>query len=257
MPFPELKERVIYKKSTLVEVLCQLRFPPILLIEKEIPATFQERIRSDYPYVEEKVISPMPEIQRILSGGVLLDKKAYDFKSVDGNWTAALTKDFIALTTKTYTRWEIFKNHLNSPLKALEDVYKPNFYTRIGLRYQNVIQRSRLGLGHVEWKDLLNPQIVGELASPPIAAETVGLGRDVLINLADVAGQARIRHGFATLPDDDEICYFIDTDIFTEQQTEIEHAIDVLTQFNGYGSRIFQWYISERLHEAMEPELVR
>ena len=52
MPFPDV-ERVIYNENPLDRVICQLRFAPILKIDTEIPAEFQERIRIDYPNLSE------------------------------------------------------------------------------------------------------------------------------------------------------------------------------------------------------------
>ena len=52
MPFPEV-ERVIYARNPLDQVVCQLRFPPILKIDAEIPAGFQDRVREDYPNFSE------------------------------------------------------------------------------------------------------------------------------------------------------------------------------------------------------------
>ena len=48
MPFPE-SERVVFRRNTLAEVICQLRFPPILEIAAKDPAAFQEQIRAEYP----------------------------------------------------------------------------------------------------------------------------------------------------------------------------------------------------------------
>ena len=53
MPFPKSK-RVSYKKSPLQEVICQVRFPPILSIDVDVPALFQDTIRKDYPYFNDK-----------------------------------------------------------------------------------------------------------------------------------------------------------------------------------------------------------
>lgn len=52
MPFPEVK-RVIYKKNPLHQVICQLRFPPILKVDAEIPSIFQEKIRGEFPNFKE------------------------------------------------------------------------------------------------------------------------------------------------------------------------------------------------------------
>lgn len=53
MPFPDVP-RVIYEINPLDEVICQLRFPPVLKIDTEVPAGFQEQIRDDYPFYESK-----------------------------------------------------------------------------------------------------------------------------------------------------------------------------------------------------------
>lgn len=47
-------KRVRYQKSPLVEVVFQLRFPTILIINSNQPVDFQERIRERYPFFEEQ-----------------------------------------------------------------------------------------------------------------------------------------------------------------------------------------------------------
>ena len=42
-------DRMILRKNQVAEVICQLRFPEILMIEAKIPADFQEAIREEYP----------------------------------------------------------------------------------------------------------------------------------------------------------------------------------------------------------------
>ena len=54
MTFPEV-ERIIYDNNPLDRVICQIRFPPILRIESELPTNFQEQIRRDFPEYEEKL----------------------------------------------------------------------------------------------------------------------------------------------------------------------------------------------------------
>ena len=52
MPFPEV-DRVIYTTNPLDREICQLRFPPILKIDTEIPSQFQDKLRSEYPNLSE------------------------------------------------------------------------------------------------------------------------------------------------------------------------------------------------------------
>ena len=59
MAFPEAP-RVLYELNPLHEVICQLRFPPVLRIETEVPSGFQERIRASFPYYEAKPSLKLP-----------------------------------------------------------------------------------------------------------------------------------------------------------------------------------------------------
>lgn len=62
MPFPPTP-RVRYELNPIQEVICQLRYPPILRIGAEAPAAFQEVIRKDYPLYS----SVRPELLRGVS----------------------------------------------------------------------------------------------------------------------------------------------------------------------------------------------
>ena len=54
--------RSIYGKNQLGEVICQLRFPEILIIGSEPPVAFQEAIRDEYPVYSARKESPAPRI---------------------------------------------------------------------------------------------------------------------------------------------------------------------------------------------------
>ena len=53
MPFAESKS-TIYKKTVLNQVICQLKFPPILRIDAELPVAFQEHVSTEFPNYTEK-----------------------------------------------------------------------------------------------------------------------------------------------------------------------------------------------------------
>ena len=115
MKFPE-STRVRYSRNPLVEVICQLRFPKILKIEKEAPVDFQEAVRSDYPLfstprsIEMSLLAnPQPNSPPVLLGQGF----SYEFVDKEGEWKLVLSSDFIALSTFNYKRWEDFKNRLS------------------------------------------------------------------------------------------------------------------------------------------------
>ena len=263
MLFPQT-ERVIYTDNPLEQVICQLRFPTILKIEAETPAGFQERIREQFPQYQEKsefaAILP-PELVQILSQEVIQSlkpsQKVYEFATNDGSLTVRLSSGFVSLTSSRYERWEGFYSRLQLVLNALNEEYIPAHFTRVGLRYRNLIQREGLGLQGVEWPELLNELLVGELSSPGIAEATEDVAHRILIRVG--AGQARvhIQHGLARDPDSNQIIgYGIDSDFFVEGETDVDAAIDRLVEFNQQNRCLFRWCISGRLHAAMGPQLV-
>jgi uncharacterized protein (TIGR04255 family) len=260
MPFPDY-ERVIYQKNPLNQVICQLRYPPILRIDTELPAGFQERIRHAYPELKEHSARAQlpPEISRVLPAGIdnlFNTKSSYEFISEDGCWTVSLTRDFLALSTTKYRWWEEFKEHLSGPVDALLAEYAPlSFFTRIGLRYQNVIwPSSNLGLTNFKWSDLLAPYIAGPLTSPIDEVYVVGAVQTVLFDLKDNIGQVRMQHGLVKNEARGEAGYKIDNDFFSEERTEIQNAFATLDQFHRSAGRIFRWCITETLHTTMGPD---
>ena len=268
MPFPD-SPRVVYGKNPLHQVICQLRFPPILRIDSEIPAEYQEKIRQEYPIFQQQPLQPegLPpeEILRTIPPGIKealfhSSKTAYDFISEDELWTVRLTRDFLALTCRRYERWEQFQQHLTLPLETLLETYKPSFFSRIGLRYQNVIRPSMLGLEGTKWADLLSPYIACELASPEVATSIQEAGHTIVVKLTDDRGVVRIQHGIVP-PEDNgtgEAAYLIDNDFFVNQKigTEKENVWNILNQFKIRARRCFRWCITDRLHEAMEPRRI-
>ena len=262
MSFPKV-ERVIYKKNPLDRVICQLRFPPILRIDAESPVEFQDCVRKEFPYYSEKNELAMgipprvrEQIPRELLGGILrtTDTKNHEFSSEDGQWKINLARTFIALSTDRYEVWEDFKKKLEIPLTTLINVYSPSHFSRIGLRYRDVIQRSVLGLNGVSWTDLLQPQILGVLDDSEIGKSVQNLESAYEISLPDGESAVRMSTQLTRDRNRKEVCYVIDSDFFKARKTPIDDVIGKLNYFNKHASRLFRWCITERLHKSMEPQ---
>lgn len=264
MPFPK-RHRIIFRKNPLDKVICQLRFPPILKIDAEIPADFQEKIRKHFPNFSEStemnievsrdVAAPLhPDLfQQLLK---IPGNKNYEFTSDDGLWKINLTRTFIALTASKYERWEQFKEKLNIPFQALVDIYSPSYFTRIGLRYIDVIKRSALNLTSVSWRELLNPSLLGLLGSEEIGDAVINFENKSELILSDKESILRIITKFVKAAEDGEICYMIDSDFFNTKKSPIDKALNRLDFFNSRASRLIQWCITDRLFKAMEPEKI-
>ncbi|MGH7173118.1 MAG: TIGR04255 family protein [Gemmataceae bacterium] len=261
MAFPDVP-RVIYGKNPLQEVICQLRFPPVLRIDAEPPAAFQEQIRADYPFYESKSPLRLPAglpanlAQMLVADLPLGGLKSHDFDSNDRIWSLNLTREFLALTCRAYERWENFRERLKGAGETLNKHYNPPFFTRIGLRYRDVIRRSRLQLAETPWSELLQPWVSGVLGSPETAERVKNAQSTFLIELPEEVGQLQVSSGLAVDGQSKEIAFLIDADFYTQQQTEPSDVFKRLNILNRYARTFFRWCITDRLHEAMRPRPV-
>jgi len=257
-PFPE-SDRVIYARNPLEFVICQLRFPAILKISSGPPADFQESLRRFYPLYRE--IPPVdiatgfpPELVNVI-GNLLPNQgsKTYEFSTQDGNWQVTLTQESLALSCKRYVRWEEFRELLLSALELLLRIYEPSFFTRIGLRYRDVIARNQLGLSDVPWRDLLSRELAAEFHSR-VAQSIENTGHQIVLRLQDDVAKVTLQHGLGNKSG--EICYIIDSDFYVNERTGARDATRILDYFNRQAGRLFRWCITDRLHQAMEPQRV-
>lgn len=250
-----------YEKSQLIEVICQLRYPTILSIETETPAAFQERIRERFPrynVVDEKLPTPQ---------GVKTTKN-HSFVSTDGRHRLSLTKDFIALSTMSYSCWEEFASWLDEPLGQFISVYKPAFFQRIGLRYVNGISRQLPGLENRRWNDLIQSRYLGVLDDDSVDEAAVGkCSVDIEMKLEQScsvklhAGPGLIKRAIRTPQGIQQIQekqprFILDLDVFSVGDVQLHDAARVLENVHEQCDGLFSAAITNVLHEAMEPVII-
>ena len=246
--------RVLYSKAPLVQVTCQLRFPPILRIEKEVPADFQDKIRQAFPLFER--VGPLlqqipPEVLQAIGRDV--NPVVYHFISEDRLSTVELTPQSLGFTTRSYKYWETFRADLRLSLLALRAVYQPSFFMRAGLRYQDLIDRQKLGLDQVPWSKLLRTELIGELAIKELEDNVLGASRTLHVRMPSGRGTVLLRHGFGVIPGQPQTGYVIDLDFSTEQKTEATNVEHVLSGLHEEVGRAFRWCITRQLHDALGP----
>ena len=154
--------RVKYLKSTLREVIFQLRFPKILKLTEEPPAAFQERIMANYPIYNVHKNETVVEINGQQRQQV--NDINHGFISQSGKSKVNLTSSFIAVSTLEYQRWESFKKEIEAVLVKFYESYNIPGIQRIGLRYKNCISRNKLGLNGKTWAELLDASVLGPLS---------------------------------------------------------------------------------------------
>lgn len=258
MLFPKAK-RNIYSKNTLKSVICQLRFPGILEIDSTSPIEFQKLIKDVFPYLDEKIeyqyavdIRP-PQSGGTVPGASIQQKiKNWSFESVNRGCKVNLTRGFFSLSTANYVNWEKFYASFEQVKDRFEQVYKTPFYTRLGLRYTNIISRKELGLASEPWNKLLNPSVLGLMQMDD--SQGIRFFENRYVIALDVeAGKANLRVGNHLQQDAaHDFCVSIDGDFYFDEITftpqEVKEKLDILHQ----NSRDFLEYaITQRLRDAM------
>ncbi|MBX3072876.1 TIGR04255 family protein [Candidatus Obscuribacterales bacterium] len=255
MTFPE-SERETYKDNPLKEVICQLRHPAILKLETSSLADFQESFRHEYPVYTETRSQVPAEVARFFpeAFSIAASPVVHEFATKDKLWTIAVCRDFIALTSHKYLSWDDFEKRLNAITSRFVELYKPPYFTRVGLRYVNIIKREQLGLNDVGWHELLNHKIAGELSETDFkGAEFEGIVKQLVIGLDDKHSKIRLQHGFVAEGAQVEKHYLIDSDFYTEQQIEVNDVKKLLKYFNKESGNLFRWCISSKLRLALGP----
>ena len=253
-------ERCIYEFNQLADVICQLRFPEILTIGANVPVDFQEAIRGEYPQYSMRKETPAPKLTAA-TGQINIEKQPevinYQFSSADGVWRINLTSKFISLTCAKYTCWEDFAKHLDKPLAAFIQIYKPAYFERVGLRYLNFISKENLGLTEHTFSDLIQAQYLGPLHEDDVPENTVKRCTvDVEMTIRGGC-QLKLHAGPGLVKQngvqDKYVRFIFDQDLFMSGNIPVNMSAGALQTLHAQAFAIFRGAITETLHNAMDP----
>lgn len=249
----EKSNHKVFEKNTLVVVASQLRFHPILLIKdgKHI-AEFQEKIRSRFPIFSEQIARVIVSQPNPSDGEVkieTLEEKQYLFKKEDGSTTILLSSSSLALENRNHEERSQLISDFDMAINALLDIYAPVSARRIGLRYVNVIDKSKISgdLGReVNWAQLITekfltcPEGMVNLENTLFYSEFTSPMPEPLL------GAMTLRYGLIRASDP-VVKFRFDTDRYLEGAFDVSSTSEKITSF---ADDIFSLFIS-----AAGPEL--
>ena len=166
-----------------------------------------------------------------------------------------MTSSFLAVSTLDYDRWEVFKSDCEIVYNIFSNIYRPSVTQRIGLRYKDLITRSRWNLQHLSWKDLIQEHELGILAELP---------EDKVNRYAfdiEIAGKEKVvehRH-FELVRDRQtptEKSFLIDCDYFIQGIFPCDSVFILSESLHDHSSNFIRSIITETLNSAMEPEAI-
>jgi len=250
--FPH-KDDVHLDNSPLIEVVCQVRFPPILRIADEEPSEFQEFIRKQFPELKlERAFDfrlPGPG-----AGGKATvtetETRIYRFYTADEQTTISLTTNFYALATTSYDNWENFAQYLSLVHEAVQSIYSPTYATRIGLRYIN-----RLTLENTNSKtiddilNLLRPELTAQLRSEAWVDPIEMLSRLVLVD-----DKAKLTLGTRYEHKQGNPYFLLDFDYFEEGKLDLINLLERCRRYNIVIYDAFRWCIKDDELQLFNPK---
>lgn len=251
-------ERVKYKNNILFEVVFQARFPDIIKISQDDPVELQDIVRKEgYPEFELEVPLVPQGTPKELESAVSTDKM-FRFFSAERDWQISLAKNSIALVCiANYNNYEDFSERIKKILEVFCNIYEPSYFTRIGLRYRDIANKTYLPHITTDVEDFIPEYIFPELSILEKATEIKSLQKisrlddgDVNANVVHVLAEVSGEFGKHQL--ENEKSYIIDVDCFVEGK--IERINDVLKRCNLFKRtiwNIFQWSITDKLRETM------
>lgn len=256
-------ERIKYQNSPLKNVICQLRFPPILVIDSNDPSDFQDFLRkNDFP-IYEKTIEYQHDFNIVAnnpsSNQVRMESNYnHEFYSLDKKWKVNLTKNFISLSTENYDTWDHFKTKLVSILDMFNTLYSPALYSRIGLRYIDIFERSAIGFDRNEkkWSELISPEFLGYYLNSDSKGKVKSFNLVNELVCDDDVSLMRINSGTVINNETSEECIQLDNDCYNEQNTNVNGVIDLLDILHKNSRILLNKAITSELHTSMKPVIL-
>lgn len=241
--------------SPLTNVLCQVRFPPILSIARGQPVMFQEAIRHRFPEMEvDQNISVRVSMEGAHQGSrnAEVAARGFQFSTPDGSSTATLSPESYSLLTSKYTVWGDFAADLAAIHEAAMATYQLPYGHRIGLRYVNQLDRERTGRTSLaDLAAFLRPELVA-LVRTDAWDQAEQVVSHIVVREGDVHLLIRVV-ARPQLDDEDGPLVLLDLDCFEEGQLDLSNLIDRCDRYHNLVYRAFRWAIKPDALEAFSP----
>jgi uncharacterized protein (TIGR04255 family) len=233
-------DSVRYTHNFIKTAVCEFRFPTLLELEEKFPVSLQKKLRKDYPnYSEQRGVTLSSDTAKV-------NDKRYRFESKKHEWTVTLKPSTLSLETTHYTTFEDFSSRINVLLKIFKDFLDTDYFTRVGLRYINIIP-----IDNNDLTDWINPELTSLITSG-----VLGSSIDYRAEIHGIIpeGNFIFRHGTNKEEMEDgtlhRFNYFLDMDYYDEA-IEYDNAYDLIDKYHKHNFSLFMWSLGRKAIEKM------
>lgn len=234
-----------YKRNFLRQAVCELRFPTLMeLGEPRPPASLVTALRKEYPHLELA-----NEVTLGIGGGVPGSNNAHIFRSAKLTWTVSLKQSVLTIETTAYTDYAHMKERVLRVVEAASKIIDSDFFTRVGLRYINVIDS-----GTDPTDGWINPVLVAPIHSGQFVGVQEYAGK---LQLAAPDGGCLLQHGIRFKPPHSGEAvppeYVLDIDTFRNEVTLSDTGV-VLDAMHAQAFDFFDWAIGPKAREHLSAD---
>lgn len=226
-----------YKLNFLKQAVCELRFPTLMeLGDSRPPAIMVSALRKEYPHLE------LANQVTIGMGTPTGSSNSHIFRSSKLNWTVSLSQSSLSIETTSYTGYLQMRERILRVVDAAAKIIDSDFFTRIGLRYINVIDVDEDPTNGWVNSDLVQPMLSGQFTRIQEYA-----GR---LQLLAEDGGCLLQHGIRlkqpsrdgkNLPPE----YLIDIDAF-RNEVALSDTAAALDAMHSQAFDIFDWSLDSK-----------
>lgn len=247
--FPKVDD-VRLRRSPLREVICQVRFPPVLVVARQMPVDLQERLRKEYPNLS--VERPVQIVADNPLAEAPFDARPpiFRFRSRDEKSMVSLSADFYAVSTEAYTHWAAFAEELHRATRAVRETYDIPYATRIGLRYVNIISGECTGNATQGIYDLLRPELTALLQTEAFHLPLLALTQ---VKVSEGDDQLTFRYGLGECEGLSQPSFVLDFDLYAQGELGFEDLLERCDRYHNTIYRAFRWCLSDAGFAAFEP----
>jgi uncharacterized protein (TIGR04255 family) len=231
-----------YKRNFLRQAVCELRFPTLMeLGESKPPVVLVHALRKEYPHLE------LANEVTIGMGSMNNDNNhVHTMRTSKANWSVSIKQSSLTVETSAYSEYAEMKKRVLKVIEAAEKVIDTDFFTRVAIRYINVID---VGSDPVDgW---VNPVLVAPLQQNAFVNIQEFAGK-LLLSAAD--GGCLLQHGVRLKPavNGQSVApeYFIDIDAFRGEMP-IGDVGGALDSIHEQAFNLFDWCIGDKAREHL------
>lgn len=247
--FPD-HDDVVFEGAPLTEVLCHIRFPPILAL-LQLPGVigFQEALRREYPTFEGD--QPVALSLTEETAEVRTHAPTWRMRDSGDTWQVSLGVEFVALETSAYTQFEEFSARLMEILVALERTLNPQHSTRVGIRKVNLLRHPQVS-HPADWSGLVLDEQLGLLCHADLGNHAPRGFSELHLDDSE-NGTLTVRCG---IPPDEPSACALDLDYWTETRLPIVDNGEIESLVRNYSNAItgyFHWCLTDRMRDYLRP----